>query len=357
MVTVPAMEVLRPAACRASFLCFRVGTFAADNKGGRVTSTICVTGGSGFIGGHLVDLLVRQGHRVRMLSRSARPPKEGVTVVRGDLLSDVPTAFLEGADVIYHCAGEIADPSRMRPLHAGGTERLLGSAVAEVQASGRPLHWVQLSSVGAYGPLAECRRRECVVTEEWPEVPVGEYEVTKTLSDRLVRDCSAREPRITATILRPSNVFGPGMPNNSVRSLLKAMHKGWFFAIGRHEAIATYVHVDDVARALLLCGTLTQARGGTWILSNDCEFREIVAALAAAEKRRASSFRVPETLVRAAARAARVFVRHPLSEERIDAMTRRVRYDSSGLLALGLPPLRDVPQAMVEFWRLDGRRP
>ena len=248
-----------------------------------MSSTACVTGGSGFIGRRLVDLLVRHGHRVRLLSRSAGRPPAGVTVVRGDLLSEVPPTFLEGADVVYHCAGEVTDRSRMRSLHVDGTERLLGSARAEVQASGRPLHWVQLSSVGAYGPLADCRGRECVVTEEWPEAPMGEYEVTKTLSDHLVLECSGREPRITATVLRPSNVFGPGMPNDSVRSLLKAMHKGWFFSVGRHDAVATYVHVDDVAQALLLCGTKPMARGRTYILSNDCRFLDIAAAMAAAE--------------------------------------------------------------------------
>lgn len=321
-----------------------------------MSSTACVTGGSGFIGRHLVDLLVRQGHRVRLLSRSARPAQAGVTVVRGDLLSEVPATFLKDADVIYHCAGEVADPSRMRPLHVGGTERLLGAARAEVEASGRPLHWVQLSSVGAYGPLAECRRRECVVTEEWPEAPMGEYEATKTLADRLVLDCSAREPRITATVLRPSNVFGPGMPNDSVRSLLHAMHKGWFFAIGRQEAIATYVHVDDVAQALLLCGTTPAARGRTYILSNDCRFLEIAAALAAAEHRKTKPLRVPEGPLRWVARAARRLVRHPLTEERIDALTRHVSYSSARLgRELGFVPGRDVPQAMVEFWRLESR--
>ncbi|WBY00733.1 NAD(P)-dependent oxidoreductase [Ramlibacter tataouinensis] len=314
-------------------------------------SIVCVTGGTGFIGRRLVSRLVEQGHVVRVLSRGGKPVPAGVHRVQGDLLAQVPEAFLHDAAIVYHCAGELADKSVMHELHVEGTRRLLARVSDEVAASGRPLRWVQLSSVGAYGPLAQCRGRACCVTEDWPDDPVGEYEVSKAMADRLVLDWSRNEQRIGATVLRPSTVFGPGMPNQSLRALLDAIGRGRFFHIGRHPAVATYVHVDDVARALLLCGTDPRVLANTYILSNDCTFAEIVAAVATAAHRRPPALRVPERLARALARAAAVFVRHPLTPERIDALTRRVRYSSDRLAGLGFSPARPVPQAMVDYWR------
>jgi hypothetical protein len=67
--------------------------------------------------------------------------------------------------------------------------------------------------------------------------------------------------------------------------------------------------------------------------------------------------RVPESPLRLLAGLAGRLVRHPLTHERIDALTRRVRYPSDRLKELGFAPQADVPHQMVEFWRLDKEQP
>lgn len=310
---------------------------------------VAVTGGTGFIGRGLVKQLRLRGHRVRILSRSPLEPADGVAVVRGDLLDRVPEALLDGVSVLYHCAGETTRTHEMYALHVAGTQKLLDSAATHAKACGHPLHWVQLSSVGAYGPV-HGGSSVTTVTEDSPEAPVGPYEETKTEADRLVRSRSAPGSLLTSTILRPSNVFGPGMPNDSVRGLLRAVDRGWFFYVGREEAVATYVHVNDVVSALLACGIHPAARGRTFNVSNDCELRAIVDAVADAVGVSRPELRLPERHVRWLARLAGTVVRHPLTANRIDALTRRVRYPATRLAEIGCAPAVEVPEGMAAFY-------
>src|SRR5260370_13194421 len=105
-----------------------------------------VTGGTGFVGTALINRLLRAGtfSEIRVLTRRGRV-QPGARVFRGDLLTDPLHAFVEGADVVFHCAGELRREEAMRALHVDGTRRLVEAA------RGRVPRWVQLSSVGAYG--------------------------------------------------------------------------------------------------------------------------------------------------------------------------------------------------------------
>lgn len=254
-----------------------------------------VTGGTGFIGSALVAALRRGGFsEVRVLSRRSG----------GDLLKDDLHPFVDGADVLFHCAGELRREEAMRALHVEGTRRLVEAA------RGRIGRWVQLSSVGAYG-LAQ---RAGTVDERSPLAPQGEYETTKVESDTLV------ERAFPCVTLRPSIVFGPGMPNRSLHHLVGMVQRGLFFFVGQ-GAIATYVYVDDVADALLACATHPRA-AGAYVLSDDRPMEAFIAAIGGT--RRPPT--VPEWAARGVATLGGWLPGFPLTSSRVDALSRRVRY-------------------------------
>ena len=176
---------------------------------------IAITGGNGFVGKHLVDRHIQQGDQVRLLSRKDPVKDLSVKYFLGDLSSpdDELFDFIDGVDVLYHCAGEIINESLMQELHVNGTQRLVNAAHGKI---GR---WVQLSSVGVYGVC-----REGKVNEDSKEQPFGVYEQTKTESDKIVKNSN-----IPYVILRPSNIFGNDMPNQSLRSLFHIVNRGLFF--------------------------------------------------------------------------------------------------------------------------------
>lgn len=279
---------------------------------------VAITGGTGFIGRRLVRELAVANHRVRILTRTPldhHTQLPNVSYFQGDLCDGGSlTDFLDGAEVLFHCAGEVSDASRMERLHVEGTGRLIEAA------SGRVSHWVQLSSTGAFGP-----RRYGEITERNALFPVGTYETSKVASDDLVVRASA-QGAFTHAILRPSIVFGRDMPNRSLFSMLRMIERKLFFFIGRPGASANYIHVDNVIHALMLCGFSPNASGKTFNLSDHLSFEDFVRQMALALEVSPPTLRLPEGLVRLSAHLLGRIPGFPLTSSRVDALTSFVRY-------------------------------
>lgn len=322
---------------------------------------ILVTGGTGYIGKMLVGKLVAQGHAVVVLTRlipDVSAQIAGVVYAQADI-SNPDEDFgriVKGCLLVFHCAGEINVEARMRALHVDGFQRLLNACGALVQNSDASLHWVQLSSVGAYGsPSGATLPR--VVTEDTVLAPVGEYERTKAEADiRLM--ASNFGGRFSYTILRPSIVFGRNMPNGSVRQWAAMVKRGLFFYIGKRGAVSTYVHVDDVVDALIECGFDPAAKGQIFNLSNDCSQEAFVDGLAAAQGVKAPTLRMPEWVARALALVGSPLKGFPLKMSRVDALVSRTRYPADKLFnVLGFKPKRDVVSKLNEVVAYDDAPP
>lgn len=312
-----------------------------------------MTGGGGFIGSRLVARLREAGTPMRLLTRKARADDALCEFRQVDLLD--PDAAIdqlfEDVEVFYHCAGELNRHDRMRALHVDATQRLLEAAVRHIGRTGRSLHWVQLSSVGVYGPPPGAPEIFRSVDERAQPAPLGEYEVTKAMSDQLVLDFSARHAGLTCTLLRPSIVIADDMPNQSLRSLVSAVRRGAFFYIGNRDAIATYVHVDDVVDALLLCGVHEAAVGQIFNLSNDCRLSALVDAIRRRAGRTGQVICLPATPLRAVVRLLSGFVPLPLNASRIDALMKQTTYPCTKIQAiLGFAPTRAVPDLIADMF-------
>jgi nucleoside-diphosphate-sugar epimerase len=283
------------------------------------TMVVAITGASGFIGSALMRRHLDAGDLVRVLTRGSRPVPDirSAVTFRGDLAqpADADLArFVDGVDVLYHCAAEILDSERMHAVNVQGTRALLSAAEGCV---GR---WVQLSSVGVYG-----RSADQLVSEETSIAPLGVYEETKAASDVLVLE-AARLARLSAVVVRPSIVFGQGMPNQSIAEWARIIDRGLFFFIGPPGASANYVHVTNVVDALVLCGSATAAGGRVYNVSDWCTIETFAGAIARSIGRPQPSVRLPELPVRAMVRTVGRVARLPLTAPRIDALVSRRRY-------------------------------
>lgn len=313
---------------------------------------IAITGASGFIGNYLCNELLSLGHEISVLTRKAEFPMASVNAVKGNLLSDGDDlqALVDGVDAIYHCAGEIKDESLMAELHIGGTRRMLDAVRKSIKKNRKPVHWIQLSSVGAYGIDGPDSRRKRIVNEQSPENPLGIYEITKTASDQLVREFSSQEPLFSFTILRPTIVIGSTMPNESFHAMARMIKRGFFFRIGPKEAIANYVHLDDVVGALIKCLNNPRSKGRVFIISNDCPLADVVAAFANNMRVPVPKWVMPETLLRVLVGIVGPWVRLPLTIQRIDALTRQTHYSSELIYEiLGYLPSASIPEIIPKL--------
>jgi len=285
---------------------------------------IAVTGGTGFIGKRLIARHIARGDEVRYLTRQM--PEQaiaGATAIIGDLSAiDSLRPLVQDVDVLYHCAAELHDAAKMHATNVVGTENLLTAATDQVK------RWVQLSSTGVYGskPAQD-------VNENTPIQPMNAYEISKAAADELVYTAMHTQ-QLYGVVLRPSNVYGVDMPNQSLFQLINMIKRGLFFFIGQRGAIANYIHVDNVIDALILCGTATlPANGRTYIVSDDRTLEKFVAIIAAALNIPCPQKRCPEALIRLVARLGDYLPRFPLRSSRVDALTYRHHYQTARIEA------------------------
>lgn len=281
---------------------------------------VAVTGASGFIGKVLLAQLLSAGWKVRVLTRDPQKwtPLASVDVFTGDLVETRDWAgFVSGVDVVIHAAAEIRQPDLMMAVNVQGPERLLHAAMATGVR-----RWVQLSSVGAYGPSVSG-----VVDEHTLEKPEGPYEKTKTLFDQLLR-AAEKQSHLQVCIVRPSNVYGPGMANQSLFQMMRMIRRGWFAYMGPEGASANYVHVDDVVSALLLCAASPQAAGKTYNVSDWTTIENLVAAMAKNMGVSAPTRRLSLSFMMLLARSLQWLPRWPLTVGRVRALSGRARYST-----------------------------
>ena len=294
---------------------------------------IAITGSSGFIGRVLTSHLVASGETVTRLTRQDMSADSNIRTVVGDLVNDVSglAEFVKNASVIYHCAGEVKRDDLMYDLHVSGTRNLLRVVHDEIVRTGKPIHWVQLSSTGAYGVQKNDVTHTMGIDESYNPNPENIYEITKTISDELVVSLAQFQPLFTYTIVRPSIVIGEGMPNPSFYQMSEVVRKKLFFYIGSKNFTATYVHVEDVVRLLVLCSNSARAIGQTFVISNDCLMSDLISSIAKAHSVSRPKLVVPEFLVRGIVKILPSFIPFPLTSQRVDALTKRVGYNTGHL--------------------------
>jgi nucleoside-diphosphate-sugar epimerase len=313
---------------------------------------VAITGAAGYVGSLLVRAHVARGDSVFALARDAAAiePLPGVTRIGVDLTrpAEVPAMFFENADVVYHCAAEIAREPLMHTVNVAATRALLE------QARGRVRHWVQVSSLSVYG-----RPRVAVITEDTPPQPATTYAKSKLAGDALVTEKSAGA--FSHTLARPAGVIGPAMRNRSMVALIDAVARGRFCFIGKPGAIANFIHERNLSEALVLCGTRPEAPARTYNLCQNPTIESMIAAIAAELRKSGTDpdlrsaeigvcprfMRIPEGPARFAAKFGRFVPRFPLTTGRVDALTSRIEYPTARIeRELGFTHSRSIEDAL-----------
>lgn len=222
------------------------------------TGMAAITGASGFIGRVLVERLLRE-RPIRVLVRrrdalADQWARRGVEIVIGDLGDDGALAQLvKGSDAVFHCAAFMgkSDPRRSHDVNVTGTARTARAALA---ADVR--RFVYVSSISVFGATTA---PDGVITErDWPQRGhrLNAYARTKYLGERVVRRLGATDG-LAYTIVRPTNVYGPG--SGPWFRQLAAMLARVPIAFG--DVPVDVVYVDDVAEALILAAESPGAVG------------------------------------------------------------------------------------------------
>lgn len=250
-----------------------------------------VTGGSGFVGSHVVDALLEAGYRVRCLVRGSSRLRwlEGkpVELVQADLCDSDLAAAVEGVDRVIHCAGLTRGSHRaLFAANREGTRALLDACVA----SGDRMRFVFCSSQAAAGAGALQRPRE---VEDPPE-PMGDYGRSKLAAEQEVLE---RSDRLEVVVLRPVAVYGPR--DEDMLPYFRMAARGVFVVPGLRRRLVQLVHVRDVAAVLLRAAERPAVVGNTYFVAHPeiFDWPELAAALGKAVGRRLVTLRLPTPLL------------------------------------------------------------
>lgn len=235
-------------------------------KGDR-SRPIFVTGGTGMVGGAVVELLAAAGRPVRALVRPTSDTRRivalGAEIIEGNLHD---SAGLEracsGCSTVVHTAARvelISPPRAFRHDNAEGT-RILADAAAKVGVE----RFVHVSSVAVHG-TAESHGETITETTPLPPLPrFAGYAVSKRLAERAVRAAAARSD-MAYVVLRLGFVYGPG--NRMMHSLLRPLMAKRTFVMpegGRRKVAPIYV--DDAASAIVTAVDHPAGRNETFLL-------------------------------------------------------------------------------------------
>ncbi|HUE26714.1 MAG TPA: aminotransferase class III-fold pyridoxal phosphate-dependent enzyme [Solirubrobacteraceae bacterium] len=238
-----------------------------------------ITGATGFIGGHLAERLVREGHPVRCLVRASSDTslleKLDVEIAVGDLTSARSLAgATDGCRYVFHCGALVSDwatTNEIARINVEGTQNLLAASVgASVQ---RFIHFSTTDVYGYPGVAAVDETHTAARFRNW-------YAQTKLGAEGEVRRAVAAHD-LGAVILRPATVYGP-RSTEVVGEMARAIRGGNMLLVDGGRAVAGLCYVENLIDAAVLALRHEDAPGHAFNVSDglDVTWREFTDGLA-----------------------------------------------------------------------------
>ena len=234
-----------------------------------MTETVVVTGAAGFIASHLVDRLLEQEYKVIGIDNmrtgsidnlEVALANDGFELFEEDICDpDLSKKIRDDFDIVFHLAAissvklSIQDPFIVNDVNVGGTLNMLD--FAHKRGAKR---FIYTSSAAVYG-----NPTTLPVTEETPVCPLSPYAASK-LSAEMYCLAYGETHGVVPTILRYFNVYGPRQEFSEYSGVIpifinQALHGLPLTVDGDGKQTRSFIHVDDVVRATLLAGQVSEA--------------------------------------------------------------------------------------------------
>ncbi|GCE13584.1 NAD-dependent epimerase/dehydratase family protein [Tengunoibacter tsumagoiensis] len=227
-----------------------------------------VTGAAGFLGGHLVEMLVERGDEVRAFiqpgqDRTLLQSLPGVEVIEGDLTDAASLKkAVQGIQRVYHIAAKTGPWGPEEIYQATNVQGVLDLIAAAQEAGVERI--VHTSSITVYG-----HHLRGLVAEDYPyHAENNPYSRTKISSENLIFKL-VKEKGAPVVVIRPGWIYGP-RDTASFARFVSLVQSGKGFLLGSGKNIVPIVYVRDVAQGLIKAGDAgNEAVGRAYTIAND----------------------------------------------------------------------------------------
>jgi nucleoside-diphosphate-sugar epimerase len=229
------------------------------------SSTVLVTGATGFTGRVLVKRLLDEGHNVRAIARASSRLGDladaDITWFRGEVYDPaVVREAMREVQFVFHIATLYRDggapESEHRRVHVDST-RLLAEAAA---ASPGFRRFVHISTVGVHGHIENPPANETA-----PFHPGDAYQRTKLEAEQWLH-AFAPAHGLSHTVLRPAAIYGPG--DKRLLKVFRMALKKRFILLGNGKCLYHLIHVEDLVEIMLRAAVHPAAEGQAFICGN-----------------------------------------------------------------------------------------
>jgi nucleoside-diphosphate-sugar epimerase len=266
-------------------------------------ATAFVTGGSGFIGGRLIERLRSDGVAVRALARSDSSAEavrqRGAEPIRGEISDvDAMRAGADGCDVAFHAAARVGDFGPLKEFVRDNVDGTVNALTACSEAGVRRFVHVGTEAALLAGQTLVDVNEDAPLRPDSP----APYAATKARAEQAVRDAS--RPGFETVVVRPRFVWGRG-DTTVLPALADAVERGRFSWIsgGLHRTSTT--HVDNAVEGLVLAGRAGTPGSAYFVTDGDpVVFRDFVTDLLATRGLTPPDRSIPRPLASAMAAGA-----------------------------------------------------
>jgi nucleoside-diphosphate-sugar epimerase len=240
-----------------------------------------VTGGTGFVGSHLVRRLLSRGHQVTSLDKNpglfdGELRSLGATLLSGSVTdAQAVNRAVASCEVVYHLASPFGDI--LQPDAAYWDIEVIGTRnVLEAAKRHRVKRVVHCSTQGVHGSLVQTPG-----DENSPLAPRDYYCYCKVEGELVCQQFI--NDGLDIVIVRPTSVYGPGDVRGWLK-LYRMVAKGWFPMIGKGDTLNHPVYVENLVDILELAATVPEARGRAYLAGDEhpVTLTELVHAVASA---------------------------------------------------------------------------
>lgn len=223
-----------------------------------------VTGCSGFVGSHLVDYLIGQGHKVKCIVRKTSSLKwidgKQIELFDSGLFDQNRLAeIVKDADYIFHVAGVVKSKTP-EGYFRGNVTTTYNLLKAVVKAEVSLKRFVLVSSQTAAGPS----KKGMVVNESMEAKPITTYGRSKAEAEEVAK---MYKNEIPITIVRAAAVYGER--DTEIFLVFKTFQKGLMTLVGFNKKQVSLIHVADLVRGIYLAAMSEKSVGETYFISSD----------------------------------------------------------------------------------------